>query len=144
MMCVDVSSDPAHCGACDKSCNNGESCVMGMCQATPCPPICSLNGNQCNGGMCQCNGGTPCTGGDFCCPSGCTNRLSDPNNCGQCGRKCGTNQLCCNGTCEDRGPRHCVTCGDNCINCCICGAQTTCGGVGEPCLICTGGSGEDR
>src|SRR4051812_29402753 len=34
-----------------------------------------------------------------CCKNHCRNVLSDRNNCGTCGTKCGYQQLCCNGIC---------------------------------------------
>jgi hypothetical protein len=30
--CVDLTTDPEHCGACDNACAVGESCVCGECQ----------------------------------------------------------------------------------------------------------------
>jgi hypothetical protein len=30
--CVDASSDPNHCGACDGVCSTGQTCVSGVCQ----------------------------------------------------------------------------------------------------------------
>ena len=32
--CVDVASDPAHCGSCGKACASGERCVLGACGGT--------------------------------------------------------------------------------------------------------------
>ncbi|WOL00749.1 hypothetical protein Cni_G09462 [Canna indica] len=35
----------------------------------------------------------------YCCKNHCRNVLSDRNNCGQCGNKCGFGELCCAGKC---------------------------------------------
>ncbi len=51
------------------------------------------------------------------------NLNSDPNNCGECGRACEADQVCCEGDCVDtlRSPEHCGRCGEPCgdgIECC--------------------------
>ncbi|HLY61892.1 MAG TPA: IPT/TIG domain-containing protein [Terriglobia bacterium] len=35
------------------------------------------------------------------CPSGCSNLMTDPSNCGQCGRGCAAGQACMNGQCAN-------------------------------------------
>lgn len=45
-MCVDLSTDEAHCGSCDKRCNDKRSCLSGRCQkdaeATPSNDVVAL------------------------------------------------------------------------------------------------------
>jgi hypothetical protein len=57
--CVDLTTDSQHCGACDKACPAGESCVAGAC-------ACKLTS----------------------CGGACTDTSADPNNCGACGNAC--------------------------------------------------------
>ena len=51
-----------------------------------------------------------------CCKNHCRNVLSDRNNCGQCGAKCGFGQLCCNGICTvvAYDVNNCGKCGNVC------------------------------
>lgn len=35
-ICVDLKSDPSHCGACDRACTPGIACQTGMCRQTVC------------------------------------------------------------------------------------------------------------
>jgi len=111
--CFDLSSDPQHCGACDKTCTSLESCIMGMCIQTSCAPDCALHMNQCVGGQCSCAGGAPCAD-TTCCASGCTNLKTDRNNCGVCGRMCSGFDLCCNGNCVVNSGSNCGACGVSC------------------------------
>ncbi|MAC25698.1 MAG: hypothetical protein CMH59_04345, partial [Myxococcales bacterium] len=56
--CVDVGSDPDHCGACGTSCGAGEVCSEGSCGLS-------------------CGGATPTLCGDRC-----VDTTSDRNHCG--------------------------------------------------------------
>ena len=71
--CVDVTTDPAHCGACNAPCAAGEVCIAGACAA--------------NCGMLDKCGGT------------CVDLQNDPTNCGTCGNACATGQTCAAGQC---------------------------------------------
>jgi hypothetical protein len=45
----------------------------------------------------------PCGEGQTPCPLGCADLMTDPNNCGNCGKSCGENQqkgTCFNGLCQ--------------------------------------------
>ena len=121
--------------------------------AAPCPSgsvkcfgTCCVQGQICAnkgaGASCQC----PNTG-EIVCPSGpggqqqCTNILTNPNNCGNCGVECpaGSGQVCSAGQCVC--PSGTTQCGGSCVstctggqvlnnNCqCVCPSGTTqCGG----------------
>ncbi len=60
--CVDVTSDPLHCGGCNHVCPAGQRCEAGSCTigAATCSPNCQLNEVCCNGTCCaegRCIGG---------------------------------------------------------------------------------------
>jgi hypothetical protein len=65
--CVDVQSDPEHCGNCGTGCNNGDVCGGGQCIGD-----CDSFPDQCGGS--------------------CTNTDIDPLNCGDCGEACDGDQ----------------------------------------------------
>ena len=81
LACARLSSDPMHCGGCDKSCDidNGEICNRGTCA---CPPFHS-----------KCDGA---------CVRNSVAFAYDDNNCGFCGNQCsavGLNLKCSRGKC---------------------------------------------
>lgn len=52
-----------------------------------------------------CNGGPACNANQTCCPTGCSDTSSDPNNCGGCGVTCGGTTTCAGGSCAvNEGP----------------------------------------
>ena len=113
-VCVDLSSDEAHCGECREACDDGAVCKSGTCQ---CP-----------------QGKTECDGA-------CVDLDSSFEHCGQCGDDCGQGERCASGSCK---PLMCtggkVACSGSCVDL----SQDTrhCGGCGEECLpdeICESG-----
>ncbi|KAL7087645.1 hypothetical protein ACP275_13G080500 [Erythranthe tilingii] len=52
----------------------------------------------------------------FCCKKNCRDVLSDLNNCGRCGKKCGFGQRCCGGVCTNvlKNAKNCGKCGKKC------------------------------
>ena len=71
----------------------------------PGPASCDNDGDcagdaQCEGGICSCLGGSPCSSAETCCaPQGCRDLDSDPRHCGGCGQDCPPGWSCNNGTC---------------------------------------------
>lgn len=63
--CVDLDTDPAHCGACGNTCGSAQACVAGACRDA-CTPTCDgkVCGDDGCGGSCgQCGGGRRCRDG---------------------------------------------------------------------------------
>lgn len=73
--CVDLQTDPAHCGDCDEACNPGRACSAGACQS------------ECLRGLEDCAGS-------------CVDLEVDPAHCGACGNVCDPRQKCQSGTCN--------------------------------------------
>jgi len=119
--CIDVSSDPANCGACGKTCQQGFVCAGGACICGYAEMAC---GSKCvnpdtdneNCGTCgnACPAGTACSAGacaETCspgrsaCPTAapvyCADLQNDPGDCGACGNVCVAGQLCQAGQCTE-------------------------------------------
>lgn len=123
--CVDLSTDPEHCGACGEPCPDGMMCVGGACEdaASNTPPRCGPGltdcggtcadtrispdhcggcdapceaGRACEGGACQ----TSCREGFSACGDECVDLKNDPQHCGRCGRACDPGRGCDGGRCE--------------------------------------------
>lgn len=134
-VCVDLSIDFAHCGACDTPCAGGaaDRCLGGTC-------ICGGgsacgSGLNCVGGKCKCLPGGRCTGccdgnGVACVPLG---QLQSPQKCGTAGSQCqgcDDNDPCTHDLCTGAGScLHDATANDGAP--CDDGAYCT---VGDTCL----------
>jgi len=113
-LCIDLGTDPAHCGSCESACPATSSCVDGVCTCPGSEAICSascvdLASDPANCGTC----GTDC-GELFCregqcsadcgdlseCSGACVNLASDSAHCGVCGNPCGTGSSCIDGECQ--------------------------------------------
>jgi hypothetical protein len=113
-LCIDLSADPNHCGACANACPASSSCIDGTCTCPGSESICdascvNLASDPANCGAC----GTDC-GGLFClegecvsdcgalteCSGACVDLLSDSAHCGTCGSACGTGSSCAGGQCQ--------------------------------------------
>ena len=77
-MCVDLRTNPSHCGECRNACPSGR-CVGGSCAGA-------------------------CPDGEVVCPPRrqCVNLQNNRNNCGQCNRACPLLQVCRMGNCVPR------------------------------------------
>jgi hypothetical protein len=90
-VCLEVAAlqvDPDNCGACGRACGFGQYCCQGDCL--------SATGGSMMMAACACD--SAC-GDKSCCGSNCRDLEKDKNNCGACGRKCGPDETCRNGTC---------------------------------------------
>ncbi len=74
--CVDLETDPSHCGECNRGCG-GDPCGDSDCR----PEGCGAFPNQC---------------GDSC-----TDVSLDPLHCRECGRACDGDEFCVDGDCDD-------------------------------------------
>lgn len=73
--CVNLDSDPAHCGACETACPANGFCVAGACMAQ-------------------------CPAPAMVCAGKCIDVLTDPTNCSACGMACATDLFCSQGVCK--------------------------------------------
>ncbi|MBI2392312.1 MAG: hypothetical protein HYV09_22185 [Deltaproteobacteria bacterium] len=146
--CVDTKRDPAHCGACDRACADGEVCDEGACRLA-CPPelvACSGScrdlrwdpghcgacdtacepGLVCSGGVCTLS----CAAGAVRCGAACVDVAHDPANCGSCGVACAKGASCAEGTCACPSATPDV-CDGKCVDTKSDGAH--CGACGNTC-----------
>lgn len=70
--CVDVATDPNHCGDCGITCDAGQICADGVCVCAPT---------------------------SLACDAGCVDPATDEAHCGRCGRSCAGGQ-CIEGDCK--------------------------------------------
>ena len=161
--CVDLQTDPDHCGACGSACPEGVACAAGACGMNTCPPgsadcgegsCVDLGGDPQNCGGCgvACPQGTSCADG-ACqggCPTGtapcfdfCADLGSDPENCGGCGISCGPGVGCLNGACQSSCGSGDLFCGGSCVD--PTSDPLHCGGCFQQCGpndLCVGGACE--
>ena len=122
---------------------------MGMCRASTqmCSPQCE-NGTKCLAGGCYCGTvPTRCDDmptGELCCAGtdGCVKTVTDPLNCGGCGRNCAAQgkTYCCNSSCVAADDNNCGGCGMKCgalTSCSQCNGVFACHGV---LFVCTAGN----
>ena len=84
-------------------------------------------------------GGNPCPVGQLFCEGECTVVDIDPDHCGQCGRRCGPDQVCSAGQCGSDCTGGTTKCGDVCVNTDT--DQQNCGSCGNACpagQVCDG------
>ena len=93
--CVNLTSDPSNCGALGLTCPSGQTCAAGACSGDVAPCGAGSNGAYCDLGSSGTGTSMLC-----CAGGGCTNILTDPQNCGTCGTVCSSNLACVDGHCE--------------------------------------------
>ena len=160
--CVDLTSDPLHCGACNITCDAGAGCSAGLCACPPDKPdSCALTcvnvqSDSANCGACghSCGLGTCSSAACTCdapsppivlCPDGdpttdtCVNTSSSASNCGACGNVCLAGEVCSSSTCVCNPPRELCTegastvCANLTSNPKHCGSCTTACAAGQVC-----------
>lgn len=118
--CVDLMSDPEHCGECFRDCDwPTRYCVAGECACQDGFAVCdddcvdlTKNGNC---GACDnsCPGDQVCRMGECkpnCasfgteCAGSCVDLQTDEEHCGECGEDCFSDELCIEGVCVDQDP----------------------------------------
>lgn len=105
-LCVDLASDPAHCGACGRSCPAGQACYASQCR-----PLCDEGQTVCDGA--------------------CVDAQADPNNCGGCGLQCPDELVCAAGSCQPACPSGQTACDGACVDLALDTAH--CGACDDPC-----------
>ena len=168
--CVDTSSNPEHCGACDSPCPGGQVCDVGACSdscssgKTNCDSACvDLDTDPLHCGDCStaCNVGESCGSGgcvvtcfpgQTACGSSCVDLETDDQHCGKCGVSCAPGEACQAGKCViscSGGQKECSgACVDTQTNQNHCGACGAACKAGEACssgqckIACPGGQVE--
>ena len=106
--CVDLFTDPLHCG----------ECLAG------CPDVCY--------GWCQT--ARDCPSGRTVCGGACVNLATDPLHCGDCNRHCGTETpYCVAGSCSRSCPSDLDVCDGTCVN--LRSDVANCGECGVQCIF---------
>ncbi|MBW2263743.1 MAG: hypothetical protein JRG91_17415 [Deltaproteobacteria bacterium] len=132
--CVDVDSDPAHCGGCFSACGTDEFCSLGSC-VTECPSYLSecgfacvdLEFNPAHCGACDhmCASWEYCSSGSCLdtCPPGlvrcgleCIDVRNDPLHCGDCDTICPEDEMCSEFTCVEECPSYLTECARSCVD----------------------------
>jgi hypothetical protein len=145
--CVDPMNSESHCGACGRACTGGTSlCCAGSCVERDTDSHCGESCSSCEGSDFCCDGACvsptsahctscaacPATGPTCCAESGgCTDRMTDRNNCGACGNVCAAGEECMGGACL-------TNCGGTWVD-----TQTNrnhCGECSHRCALITGGT----
>jgi stigma-specific protein Stig1 len=157
--CVDLMTDPGHCGGCSLVCPTGAMCLTGGCvcpasQPTACGPACvDTQTDHANCGGC----GTACAAGESChagvcapcgsayatdetCSGVCVDPTSDDKNCGGCGTACPSGAPCKNRVCTC--PSGDTVCAFECVNTST--DHNNCGGCGNVCTLANAHSTCDK
>jgi len=148
-ICVELASNPDHCGSCSIDCNSTEVCSLGNC-SVECHPGLEQCGRACvstranneNCGTCGnvCEPGTACSDG-MCmtscreglseCSIGCVSLVTDYFNCGACGNVCNASGVCSLGHCSVSCHPGLEVCNGACVD--YLSNHEHCGGCGHAC-----------
>ncbi len=102
--CVDLRSDPVHCGECGAACGAREECVEGGCARA-------------------------CAAGTTRCGGACVDTASDSRHCGRCDVRCAVEETCSAGLCLCEWGK--VRCEDVCAD--LSQDEDNCGRCGLAC-----------
>lgn len=159
--CVDLTSDPAHCGACDKVCTAAEG-GSARCTASKCTSQCPDGQLECSGkcvaqnttehcGSCAaCAAGQTCAAGQctlacapprVICDGVCVDPLTDVSHCGACTSACsaqaGGATVCQAGACVSTCNAGLTACSGGCMD--LASNAEHCGACGHACPTVTNG-----
>lgn len=124
--CRNLMADREHCGSCSITCPKEQDCQEGRCvlpeTATPAAGVTGTSLQVFE---------LLCSGREAACGNSCVDLFSDKNNCGVCGRACGSQEICVNARCGPACTESGTTlCDDTCVdldtdmdNCGSCGTE---------------------
>jgi hypothetical protein len=116
--CLDLQTDPGHCGACPTVCLSSQICRAGVC----------VTGSPDGGtGPAPDAGPVTCAAGLTACSGVCNNLQADPGHCGTCTTVCSVTQVCSAGRCMSAGGSDAGSPDAGGVTCS--GGLTNCGGV---------------
>ena len=160
--CVNLKTNPNHCGVCGNVCSGGQGCVLGRCGGEPsCPAGQERCGEACieiSRNPLHCGGcGQSCAAGERCeegkciagcaapllsCGGGCVDATTDPMHCGGCDKACTQGLVCAQGSCLSACPAQTPTvCAGGCFDLQASGMH--CGACGQSCAggqVCVQGA----
>ena len=128
---LEAADAATRCRAGRQTCQRDGQCCSGACRRGKDVPLKDRNRCACGesetpcGNICadlqqderNCGAcGMRCRTGDLCCPDGCIDAKTDEANCGACGNACGDGEACCGGSCAalDSDADNCGGCGRAC------------------------------
>jgi hypothetical protein len=116
--CLNLQTDPGHCGACPTVCLSSQICRAGVC----------VTGSPDGGtGPAPDAGPVTCAAGLTACSGVCNNLQADPGHCGTCTTVCSVTQVCSAGRCMSAGGSDAGSPDAGGVTCS--GGLTNCGGV---------------
>jgi hypothetical protein len=133
--CIDIATDPAHCGGCNVACPPGAACVAGACGCSPRTADAGLDAEAgVDAGKDASADAATSPALMMLCDYACVDVSSDPLRCGACGHACDANEACVDSKCICKGQQ----CGGKCV---VTGSDpNNCGSCGTVCpYACTGG-----
>lgn len=114
--CVDIKTNPLHCGQCGFKCPDSTICIWGLCKR-----FCPEGTKECEEGQCfdilsdssncggcerVCPSDSICSSGECSCPKtntycglACISTQTNSNHCGKCNNRCRKTEVCRNGIC---------------------------------------------
>jgi len=140
--CTNLSNDAENCGSCGNICQSGQNCQNTRCiQPVSSVPVVNTRA------LITITPESSCIHGEIVCGSSCVNIFSDKENCGDCGRACGSQEISVNARCGSACTESGTTlCNDNCVD--LNTDMDNCGACGTECKtflpnakgsLCTGG-----
>jgi hypothetical protein len=122
--CVDPGSDRNNCGACGTTCPSVEICQNGQCVLPATTAVTTT--------FVTVTADISCSRNEIACSGTCVDIFTDKKNCGVCGRKCGSEEICMNARCGPACSKSGTTlCNDQCVD--LDSDMNNCGACGTEC-----------